>query len=35
MALRKKHIYFMPGLGASSRIFENLELDSKKSVFII
>ena len=30
MALPKKHIYFMPGLGASSRIFENLELDSEK-----
>lgn len=30
MTVKKKHIYFMPGLGASSKIFEHLRLDSEK-----
>jgi len=30
MPQKKKHIYFMPGLGASSKIFEHLKLDTEK-----
>ncbi|MFK5890495.1 MAG: alpha/beta hydrolase [Flavobacteriaceae bacterium] len=33
MVTKKKHIYFMPGLGASSKIFEHLRLNTEKYSF--
>jgi len=33
MSQKKIHIYFMPGLGASSKIFEHLRLDHDKYTF--